>query len=427
MNVYELYTVPNVTTKYEELMSVIAPVNLDTLRWARENAGYPTIEDACKSISFLKNKDNGLELLTAYETGEKTISVTVADRLAIKYGYTDRISLYASPKNLKEETPDVFSVTDFRVPETRKWTPNLIRYVREVMYRQSLLEVLIFNDEKPMLSWIAKFSGKSSDLIADEMRRLLWGDKKPPADLWGWIFQAENMLGISVTQPSQHYTYSIGNEISGITLKSDKLPVIVLNLNDNEEFRLFTLCLEIAHLMIGYPGISHHNFHSQLNSNMSEVEDLCIKIAEQIIMPAKLFKSIWNNDASKLSEGRIKAIMDEFGASFSMSVMRSKRLGLMDDKQVSEMIKQNIPRRQKRNEKQETLKSRGNGNFRHRQSEIAEERAGPRMTRRVLQAYDDGRISVLDLHDIFMVRLNHLPAIAKNCGHSLIKWQGAAP
>lgn len=84
-------------------MIIKAPVNLETLRWAREMAGYPTIEDVCEKSSLHNYTDNGFNLLRDWESGKRQLSVADADELAKIYGFSNRVSLYANKDAFKKK------------------------------------------------------------------------------------------------------------------------------------------------------------------------------------------------------------------------------------------------------------------------------------------------------------------------------------
>lgn len=338
--------------------------------------------------------------------------------------------------HLKKNNPDIRLMPEFKMAKNSMWTPSFIFYVREVIECKSLLENLVEDDDKLKLSWVEKSKGNSSGKIAEEMLRLIWGDEKPSTELGEWIPQVEEKLGITVMQlPRQRpdYDFPYWHEISGMALASGKLPIIVLNSENDKANRLFTLCYKIAHLMMGLSGISDDIYYPSLSSEIqpqwhSKKEKICYKAAVHVIIPEELIKSLQASSASKPPGDGFDTIMDHFGAPsvvIARYFMRPKLMESKETRQIFDLIvRWKLMGDAKKNKNQEKLESHEKGNFSFRQAKIAEDRAGPRMTRRALEAYDDGRLSATDLYDIFRVKLNHLPTIAENCGHSLVRWQG---
>lgn len=230
-------------------------------------------------------------------------------------------------------------------------------------------------------------------------------------------------------QPRPHHFFSVKFQITGLALPNYQLPAAILNINDNVRRRLFTLCHEIAHLMIGEYGLSAHHYHEGVMCPISEREGLCDRIAEMVLMPEDIFITQWQSHNIPLQQ-RIQNNVDKFGVSHSASAVRARHLGLIDEGELANLLSFYQSRYENNKKNMQDTSARRNdgekaGGGTPAPWRVAIDRVGPRMIRKSLQAYDAGQLSALDLHDIFKVKLDYLPKIAKEIGHPLMRWHGS--
>lgn len=403
------------------MASVIAPVNLKTLVLARKAAGYPTVSAAARAIDFLRHKDDGQERLQVLEDGKKPLSVSRAKKLAKRYGvpYTH---LYLEPEQFSKLVPDLFQIADFRRQEDRHLTPNMIRFLREVFARQTWLRELV-GERHMSFTLKSDPSGIKPTEVAKGYRQVLRiNDKEPLKTLPAWIERIEAEMGVFVMQsrPS-HYAYKVESEFGGAAFQDKHVPVIALNGADTPQRRLFTLIHELAHITHAGTGISRVEYRLAADY-MDQREVWCNEVAAETLMPEDVFSDLWQQisarntvmDTSKIISGRL-------GVSISAAVVRAARLSFIEYKEALGLL--NIIKRAQAEaaEKKSEGDSSGRGMA---QRLMARDRAGPAMTRIALQSYDEGNISARDLYDIFGVKLHHLPKIADQAGHQLVRWQG---
>ena len=410
-----------------ESSQIKAPVVAKTMKLAREEAGYMNIENAVTSIPYLGNLANGKKTLQSWEAGEDQPTVSAATELA--KGYSMPMPwFYLKPEILRENLPDIHSITDFRAGKEHRNTPELIRYLREVRASQHMLRSVIDDDDVIDLSWIGKWKGKTSDEIAKALLELVWQKDSPQTELNKWIEKAEERLAVAVLQPRPHHTRSIEHQISGLALEDDTVPIIVLNTNDTPKRRLFTLLHEIAHLMVKEPGISKINYESgEPVPQDQRVESLCNTVAAQALMPKKMFMDSWHKIGEKQEEDNIEKLSKLTGASLSACVVRAYHLRLIDENKMKELVAGYLRSyTEKREREKANLEQRikeGKSSDRGlSQAQIALDRVGPRMTLKSLLAYDERRLSVRDLYDVFGVRLKYLPNIADKVKYTLVRW-----
>ena len=396
--------------------SVEVNVNLDTLIWARESAGYKSIANS----PLEKLCPN----LTEMESGQAPVTLSKLKNLAKKYHVNEGI-FYLPPEIAEQQLPDINSIHDFRMGANRRKTPKLIRYLRDVMQRQQLLCDMLEEDDQADLSWIGKYADAPAIKIAESLRKILWGEKDAKKELKEWKREAEKQLGIAIMEPRPHHQYDIEHQISGIALNDSKLPVVVLNSKDNQERKLFTLIHEIAHLMIKKPGISRIDSDSGQHIPENQLEErLCNEVAAETLLPNNMFKAHWGNEqrSSESAKVIISGMVKKIGVSHSACAVRAHRLNLLKKEDMNQLLQIYKMEYQRSLEKQKEAnkKKKGGG---PPPEYTALGNVGHRMALKSLLAYDEGRVSARELYDVFGVKLKHLTSIAEALNYNLVRWR----
>lgn len=87
-------------------------------------------------------------------------------------------------------------------------------------------------------------------------------------------------------------------QMRGACIASSTLPVIIINSNDSENGRIFTLFHELVHIIINEEGISNFRFHSQ--ELFDPIEIYCNQVTAEVLVPYKLL----NNNAIVLAHNK---------------------------------------------------------------------------------------------------------------------------
>lgn len=72
----------------------------------------------------------------------------------------------------------------------------------------------------------------------------------------------------------------------GACISSEVLPVIIINSNDTENGRIFSLFHELVHIIINEEGISNFRYHSQ--ELFDRIEVYCNQVSAEVLVPSKL-------------------------------------------------------------------------------------------------------------------------------------------
>lgn len=97
------------------------------------------------------------------------------------------------------------------------------------------------------------------------------------------------------------------NECRGYAIYDEYAPLVFINSKDtSENGKIFTLLHELAHIVLKHSGVSSYDFDSQ-------EEYRCNNIAGEILMPSKIFQSMWNRQNS------IQANIQNLQSSFKLA------------------------------------------------------------------------------------------------------------
>ena len=397
----------------------MAEIEGRTLAWARKAAGYPGVSDAVGRIGYLSRRTNGEQDLIRWEKGEKLPTVAACRELAKAY-MVEYTVFYLPPEKAREALPDLSKIDDFRSEAPRQLTTNTIRYLREVIRRQDWLKALLAERNGGKADWFGKKKNKDSREVARWLRKELRCQPGKHWELDDWIRQAEENLDVCVMQssPASHH-HKVEPEFSGCALHDERAPVIALNSADSKAHRLFTLAHELAHLAIGRAGISRVDFRIESlgNTDKGRTEQFCNSVAAEVLMPMGEFKRDWNVFTRPgPDEARAKTMAEKYKVSFSATVVQALKCGLIARKSARELLDE--ARLHHKNPGRES----GASSMGPPQHVRARHRTGPRLARLALMAYNEGRITPLDLWDLFRVKLGDLPQIAKHVDVPLIYW-----
>ena len=257
--------------------TVAAKIHHSLLVWARETAGF-SIDDAAKKIHVSSEK------LVACEDG--TQSLTFKQLQEAANIYKRPLAVFFLPEAPLREA----SVQDFRLDRATTSNPisplvNIeIRRARQ--HRDEAIELAReIEDELPSFTATAAMND-GPELVAQKLVELLnisgeqsdsW--KNNEAALKGRKAAVE-ALGVLVFEASRIPT----EQMRGVSLSFEHLPVVILNGADSAAGRSFTLMHEMAHLLIRQGGICDLA-HSDENSPNVQIERFCNAVAAAVLMP----------------------------------------------------------------------------------------------------------------------------------------------
>lgn len=260
------------------------------LRWARERAGFDQEQLADK----LKI---GRQVVSEWESSGR-ITVNRVDALA-KCTYTPVGHLY-----LAEPPDDSLPIADFRTRDDAppgRPSPNLLETVYQMQRRQMWMSEELLAQETSPLKFVGAFSLDSPpQQVAAAMSEALRLNSGWAAAEGSWT-NALRTLKNRIESAGVLVVFNgiVGNnthrkldpdEFQGFALVDAYAPLIFVNNADYKTAQIFTLAHELAHILVGRPGLSklealHWTGHS--------TEKLCDRMAAEFLVPEEELRKRW--------------------------------------------------------------------------------------------------------------------------------------
>ncbi len=301
-----------------------AIINPKILKWARERIGLdPGV--AAKKINISKDK------LTSWENGEKYPSVKQLYTIAEKYSQPPAI-FYLSDLPTDEPLPH-----DFRqVADIPGYIdPILNKEIRRVQrLREDALDLLEEFGERGLHSYpsvnLSEDPEEGSEKLRDVLKVSLqeqfdWRNNAIARKIWT---EKIEQLGILVFS-SERISLNI---FRGVSIGGEGVPVILLNGQDTDAGRIFTLMHELVHLAINSAGVCNPlDYSLDENTTDSITEIFCNRVASGILMPKNyLLEESEVNTANRKTEwpeDKLFPLAQRYSVSREAMLLRLLELG----------------------------------------------------------------------------------------------------
>jgi len=259
-------------------------VNPKILQWARETAGL-SLEDAARAIDLGDTKTlSGAEKLADLESGKTQPTRQQLEKMSKKYRRSLLIFYLSEPPIKGDRGQDFRKLPGESIDDN----PNLDALIRNIKTRQSIVKMLLEDEESPALSFVASAKiQQDPQSVADDIVSTIdlnlteFRNQKSPEDAFKYLRRCMERSGIFVLLVgdlgSYHTDISIEN-FRGFAIADTIAPFIVINNNDAHIAWAFTALHEIAHIWLGTTGISGQ-------SNEHEIERFCNEVAGRILLP----------------------------------------------------------------------------------------------------------------------------------------------
>ncbi|HEY5852697.1 MAG TPA: XRE family transcriptional regulator [Aldersonia sp.] len=263
--------------------SIPAPVEPSVLRWAREACGLsPTA--ASRKLGLKDDR------VAEWESGDAVPTIAQLRKAAEVYNRSLAVFFLSQP-------PEGFdTLRDFRrLADTpaRDWSPALHEEFRRAhIQREFALELADIEEREIAADWRLQLSPDGVDSTARSIRDLLTEIAPLPIPesstdayehLNAWIAAVETSGVLVLATRGGRVEV---DEMRGMSLYFDVLPVIVLNGSDHARPRLFSLMHEFAHLVLHTEGLCDVITDDRPRGEDRSLEARCNAIAASVLMPA---------------------------------------------------------------------------------------------------------------------------------------------
>lgn len=262
--------------------SIPAPVETSVLRWAREASGFSQVA-ASRKLNLPDNR------VARWESGEAVPTIAQLRRAGEVYNRSLAVFFLSRPPEGFDTLRDFRRLAD---AQGREWSPALHEEFRRAhTQRDFALELAEIEDREIPIDWRLKVPTDDIDGTARLIRRTLTEvgpiplpksstDAYEHLNAWIAAVEASGVL-VMATRGGRVEV----DEMRGMSLYFDVLPVIVLNGSDHARPRLFSLLHEYAHLATRTEGLCDVITDDRPRGKDRAVEAACNAIAASVLMP----------------------------------------------------------------------------------------------------------------------------------------------
>ena len=377
--------------------SIHVPINPELLIWARESAGYDT-SGAASRLGVSNEK------LESIEAGEAQITYVQLRKAAEVYKRSLAAFFMASPPPRKEPPRDFRMQHDYA---NRPLSPVLNFEIRKAWkHRDDVIELA-----QQMGKTLPVFEPTATmrlppERVANDIRKLLNIDvheqlawKNSTIALKHWKAAVET-FGVLVFEASRIPM----EEMRGVSLWSETLPVILLNGADSHTGRAFTLLHEFTHLLLRQGGVCDLA-PAEFESQDAKIEAFCNAVAGAALVPHEVLQQLLVGDhGAEWSMAELDELSRHFKVSKEVVLRRLLILGKTTDGYYRQMRQVFIQEYRQIREK-----NRGEGG--PSPAVMAVRNLGRPFVGLVLSAYHDNMIGLATVSDYLGLKIKHLPRV----------------
>lgn len=265
-------------------------INPAMLRWAREQAGYPTVAPVASRLQ------RPAAVIEAWESGAEFPTWRQLERLALEL-YHRPTALFFFPEPPEEPAP----AAEFRrLPETalNDLEPDTWLAVRQARARLlDLAELAQFDDsaERQILRDLgaaaapnraAELAGKVRDYLGVDLdAQMGWPSVDAALEHWREAVQAAGVWVFKRSFKQQ--------DVAGFCLDDARHPLLYLNNGQPKTRQIFTLFHELAHLLFEFNHLERTNvehYVAAMSGHDREVEIACNGFAGELLAPSEHFR-----------------------------------------------------------------------------------------------------------------------------------------
>lgn len=300
-------------------------INPDILRWAHETAGLD-LETAASKVALGSARGlSGAERLAALEAGDVDPSRPQLLKMARQYHRPLLVFYLSAPPRKGDRGQDFRTLPEGSSVEEEAVLDVLLR---DILSRQALVRAALEDEEERLpLEWVGSAKiGEGSERLVQRIRDslgVILSDlraSQTPEDAFKLLRDLVEASGVYVVLASNlgsHHT-TLGTDVfRGLAIADPIAPFIVVNDQDSRTAWSFTLIHELAHLWLGYTGVSGGTFDR-------EVERFCNEVASEFLLPATELRDFAIGGAISTSrlEEAISSFANERKVSRSMVAYR---------------------------------------------------------------------------------------------------------
>lgn len=376
------------------MAETLSGVNGKIIQWAREYYNMSS-EEAAQKIGVDLEKYKDWEAGTDYPTYAKLKKISDVFHKPSALFFFPVPPKIASPKGDLRTLPDAV---------VNRLSRNVILQLEKAkVYQLSLIElygerdsIFMHRDEFPdSVDALCEFFRKKLEfpVAAQKARK----STKVVFEIYREKFYD---IGIYVFKDSFR-----DNAISGLCVKDNRFPVIVINNSMSFARQIFTLFHELYHLISDTSGaeIIRDDFYSMLAENQSTIEHNCDSFANNFLVPLDDFRQ--ELEKAPVDEKRIEDLAQLYSVSREAIMYKLLTLGKITNSDYSQLKETFYGEAIRSQGKKEGKK--GGGNYYSTKLSYL----GNQYTGEVFRQYFSGKISGVKAGEMLQSKVNHLPRL----------------
>lgn len=379
--------------------SLAVPINPELLVWARESAGY-TVETAAAKLGIKHEK------LDTIERGDTLPSFAQLKKAADIYKRP--LAVFFLPQAPERQ----MAVHDFRLQpgvSQRPYAPRLNTEIRQARLRRDDALELAREIEQvtPSFKYRAT-SDEKPEAVAMRVRQFLgisleqqYAIRRNEDALKAWkaAVEAQSVLIFETSRIPQE-------EMRGVSLPADVLPIIILNGGDAHAGRIFTLLHELTHLLLRQGGVCDM-VSVEEGTPDARIEAFCNAVAGNVLVPTDaLSAAVSQKDGNTWTMDELEALARRFSVSRYVILRRLLTIGRTSQAHYRAISAKLDEEQQRIKEKPRDASAGGPP-----PSVMAVRNLGRPYVRLVLDAYAQDRIALATASDYLGVKIKHLRRI----------------
>ena len=329
-------------------MSRAENINANILSWARETAGLSVKEAAVRLGLTASARASAEDKLRALESGETRPTRKQLLKIASIYRRPLSVFYSAGRPKIAARGEDFRTIAGEIAPEDAAILDALLRDIR---VRQDMVRALLEDDDDVRrLGYVGSMTiAEPVATAADIVRSILGLPDGPPAvhgrDTAAELFsalrarvEAAGVFVILVGNLGSHHTNISERVFRGFAIADDLAPFIVINDQDANAARSFTLIHELVHILVGSTGVSAAPSTVTPATPLARIERFCNDVAGEFLLPEASILNIGPLDTMEAMTTAINALSEERGVSQAMVAYRFWRTGRIDADAYGELF-----------------------------------------------------------------------------------------
>ncbi len=395
------------------------PYNPALLRWARLEAGL-SLDEAAERAGISaprkrkdeKEQQTPADRLKAWENGALSPTLPQLEDLAAAYRRPLTTFFLLSPPAKQTNLADFRTIGS---KSRQRDTPEFAAFKRRLEARHAeLKEIMQLEGKEPIRFIGSACDTRDAKIVVKAMRKTLnfsFSDQQtlPSSEELLRVLRARiQFVGIFVLiegDLGSHHTKISTEEFRGIAFADKLAPLIVINSNDTNAAKLFTLLHELAHLWIGESGISNLNAFSHGLPSQPNREKQCNAIAAEFLVPENELKNSLDETKYSTAEEAIDDLSKLFKVSKEVVARRMLDFDYISSDTYSGLIRAYHEIWKKYRER---MRDSGSGPSRNK---LDYYRLGEHMLNTVTGAAADGRITYQEAARILRIPVSRFDKV----------------